>query len=140
MGTIELEGLEGWWKRPAFWGFMSAIWLVSRTPPVLWIVAAVLLGMLIGGTRALWLSRLKLRLMNLTDWLLPVVFVALLMGLTRSRPDLELPLLAYFGLGCLMQAANGLTFGLAAPHALRKANERNRHWLKKLGGPPVEPP
>lgn len=136
MATIHYEGLDGWRKSAAFWGLLGAVLVIAKSPPLPWVALVILGGAATGGASALWLSRMKPRLISVTEWAGLLVFAGLIYLLTTSHPELKVPALGFFALGCLFQSANRLVFGIAGTRAMKRINAKHSSWLAKLD-PPV---
>lgn len=142
MATIHYEGLDGWWKSAAFWGVLGIFFVITNSPPLPWLVIAIVTGAATGGANAFWLSKMKTRAMSVTGWIGALVFAALIYLLTTSSPEVGVPAMGFFGLGCLFQSANMLVFGITGTCAIKALNKKNAGWLGKLDPAPkrVGPP
>lgn len=145
MATIHYEGLDGWWKSAAFWGLLGFFFAITKSPPLPWVILAILAGAATGGTSAFWLAKMKTRPMSVTGWAGLLIFAGMIYLLTTSNPAVNVPTMGFFALGCLFQSANMLVFGIGGTRAIKVVNEKNAGWLDKLDpapkrvGPPPSP-
>jgi hypothetical protein len=142
MATIHYEGLDGWWKSAAFWGALGIFLAITKSPPLPWLVVAIIAGAATGGATAFWLSKMKTKAISITGWVGLLVFGGLIYLLTTSNPAVRVSTGGFFALGCLFQSANMLVFGIAGTRAIKALNEKNAGWLGKLDPAPkrVGPP
>jgi hypothetical protein len=137
MATIRYEELDGWWKSAAFWGCVGIFFAVTKSPPLSWLVIAIVAGAATGGANAFWLSKMKTSAISITGWVGALAFILPIILLTLANPSLKVPAMSFFALGCLNQSAKMLIFGIAGSRAMKAVNEKNAGWLGKLD-PPVK--
>jgi hypothetical protein len=142
MATIHYEGLDGWWKSAAFWGCIGIYFAVTKSPPLPWLVIAIIAGAATGGANAFWLLKMKASVISITGWVGALAFILPIILLTLANPSLKVPAMSFFALGCLNQSAKMLIFGIAGNRAMKAVNEKNAGWLGKLDPAPkrVGPP
>ncbi|MCW1923024.1 DUF1963 domain-containing protein [Luteolibacter arcticus] len=135
MATIHYEGLDGWWKSAAFWGALGIFLTITKSPPMPWVIIAIVVGAATGGANAFWLSKMKTKAISISGWVGLLVFAGLLYLLTNTNPLLRVPTMGFFALGCLFTSANSLVFGIVGTRAIKAVNTKNASWLSKLDPP-----
>ncbi|RYD49847.1 MAG: DUF1963 domain-containing protein [Verrucomicrobiaceae bacterium] len=135
MAEIHYTGLDGWWKSAAFWGALGILFAIGTSPPIPWLIIAILVGAATGGMTAFWLSKRMTKAMSITGWIGLLVFAGMIYLLTAANASLRVPTMGFFSLGCLFTSSNKLAFGIGGTRALKGLNEKNAGWLSKLGPP-----
>ncbi|MCW1884582.1 YwqG family protein [Luteolibacter flavescens] len=146
MATIHYEGLDGWQKSAALWGAAGIFLALAKSPPLPWMIIAILCGSITGGVCAYLLSQMKLRAISTADWIGLLAFGAVIYLMFISTPRVRLSPLGALGLGCLFTSMKSLVFGIAGTRAMKAVNEKNASWLgkldpapKRVGPPPSSP-
>ncbi len=135
MATIHYEGLDGWWKSAAIWGFVGTAIAIRVGLSVPWAVGSILAGAAVGAVLAFWLGKMKLRVVNHAGWVLPLAIAVALYLAVISGHGPRTPTIGFLALGGLFHASQQLAFGLLGTRAMKAVNGKNAGWLSQLGPP-----